>query len=58
MTIIDKLAISAQKGRMAAEQVEAYRKAIAPLQANLAGSKAVRQQAFMASRARLLNSQN
>jgi hypothetical protein len=58
MTIIDKLAISAQKGRMAAEQVEAYRKAIAPLQANLADAKALRQRAFMAIRARLPVSQN
>jgi hypothetical protein len=35
-----------QKERMSPEQAEAYRKAIAPLQASLAATKAARQEVF------------
>jgi hypothetical protein len=35
-----------QKGPMAAEQAEVYRRAIAPLQQNLAAAKAVRWNVF------------
>jgi hypothetical protein len=53
MTIADKsLAAARQKGLMTAEQVEAYRKAIAPVQASLATQKTTRQQAFFFLRSR------